>query len=76
VQQQQQGPSEEEIAAMQEDREMAKAKQMAAIGKLQLNNAEKAHKMMVEGIGVAPEQLDGFNPAPDEDMEEDTGFYE
>jgi hypothetical protein len=76
VQQQQQGPSEEEIAAMQEDREMAKAKQMAAIGKLQLNNAEKAHKMMVEGIGVAPEQLDGFNPAPDEDMEEDTDFYE
>ena len=49
---------------------------MAAIGKLQLNNAEKAHKMMVEGIGVAPEQLDGFNPAPDEDMEEDTDFYE
>jgi hypothetical protein len=75
IQPQQQGPSEEEVAAMQEDREMSKAKQMAAINKLNLTNAEKAHKMMELGIGVPPDDVDGFVPAPDESEEEPLDFY-
>ena len=71
IQQQQQGPSPEELAAMQEEKEMTKAKQLASISKLQLSNAEKAHMMMQNGIGVPPEELDGFVPAPDDDEEEE-----
>lgn len=52
IQQQPQGPSPEELAEMQEEKQISRAKQIATIGKLQLSNAEKSHQMMMNGIGL------------------------
>lgn len=46
-------PTPEEIQA----RELEVAKQKATVDKLSLNNTEKAHKMLSEGIGMDPSQL-------------------
>lgn len=61
--QQQQGPSEEEMAAMQEAAELDKAEKTSKLQAREMQNAKMAHEMLENGIGVPQEMLLGVEPA-------------
>ena len=66
---QQQEPSPEEVAMQQEMQMANMAKLTGAAQKLDLQNKEKAHQLLVNGIGLGPEDLADVEPAPSEEEE-------
>lgn len=61
----QQGPSPEEMAMQQEMQAANMAKIKGSVDKLNLQNAEKAHQLMANGIGLTPEQAAEVEVADD-----------
>lgn len=66
----QQGPSPEELAMQQEMQAANMAKVKGSVDKLNLQNAEKAHQLMANGIGLSPEQAAEVEVADDSDVGE------
>jgi hypothetical protein len=60
---QQQGPSEEEMAQMQEAAELEKADKLTKIQGREMQNARMAHEMLEKGVGVPQELLMEATPS-------------
>jgi hypothetical protein len=63
IDQQQQGPSEEEMAAMQELQALEMADKKAKLTQREMQNTKAAHEMLENGQGVPQEFLAGVIPA-------------
>ena len=63
-------PSPEEVAMQQEMQAANMAKLKGSVDKLNLQNAEKAHQLMANGIGLSPEQAAEIEVADDSDVGE------
>jgi hypothetical protein len=71
-----QGPSPEEVAMQQEMQAANMAKLKGSADKLKLHNAEKAHQLLSNGIGLTPEQAQELEFDESDNEPEGAGEFE